>query len=116
MADLTDNQRNMLNAAAANKLSVVERPYMPGFEGVTWDRNAHKLCERGYLKPYVHGGFEITDAGRKVIAPCLHGYSRHDPRDEDGKIVCKRCGAEIEHNCPAKGCPVGVNTPDGEQR
>lgn len=70
---LTDNQRNMLDRAAANKLGVVERPYLPGFEGVTWDRNARKLCERGYLRPYVHGGYEITDAGRKAIGEACHG-------------------------------------------
>jgi hypothetical protein len=68
VADLTNNQRNILSAAAVNKLGVVERPYLPGFEGVTWNRNATKLCERGLLKPYVHGGFEITDAGRATIA------------------------------------------------
>lgn len=69
MRDLTDNQRGMLRRAARNKLGVVEKPHLPGFEGVTWDRNARKLCERGLLKPYVHGGYEITDDGRKTLQP-----------------------------------------------
>lgn len=77
MADLTQNQALILRTAASAKLGVVERPYLPGFEGVTWDHNAKKLCERGYLKPYVHGGFEITDAGR-ATAGAQAGISDED--------------------------------------
>jgi hypothetical protein len=71
MRELTDKQMGMLRAAASSKLSVVERPYLPGFEGVAWDRNAKRLCERGYLKPYVHGGFEITDGGRAAAGKTI---------------------------------------------
>lgn len=65
---LTPNRIRILQSAMDDPMSVVTKPYMPGFEGVAWDRNAKTLCERGYLKPYVHGGYEITDAGRAALA------------------------------------------------
>lgn len=96
MADLTQNQALILRTAASAKLGVVECPYLPGFEGVTWDRNAKKLCERGYLKPYVHGGFEITDAGR-ATAGVQAGFS-----DEDRYAALPNPGVDRMLGGPAK--------------
>jgi hypothetical protein len=65
--NLTPNRVRILQSALSDTMGVVTRPYLPGFEGVTWDRNAKALCGCGYLKPYVHGGFEITDTGRAAL-------------------------------------------------
>jgi hypothetical protein len=113
MRDLTENQRIMLRRAAANALGVVEKPHLPGFEGVTWDRNATKLCKLGLLKPYVHGGHEITEAGRKVL--------KGSPGDEVLAEVVKWAldGHISELGVSAVACDAiravanGVKTPDG---
>jgi len=61
---LTTARLRILTAAMASPLGVVTRPYMTGFERVAWDRNARTLCDAGWLTEYVHGGFEVTAAGR----------------------------------------------------
>jgi len=65
---LTEPRLRILRAAAKDKLGLVERPYLTGFERVSWDKNAAYLSNRFLLSPYVHGGFEITDAGRAALA------------------------------------------------
>ncbi len=39
-----------------------------GFGVTSSERMAQRLCELGLLKPYVHGGHEITEAGRGALA------------------------------------------------
>jgi hypothetical protein len=66
---LTENRRKILQAAADDRrnLGVVERPYLIGFERVSWERNAKAMVGCGWLSPYLHGGFEITAAGRQAL-------------------------------------------------
>lgn len=66
---LTEARLRILDAAARHKLGLVERPYVIGFARTSWDRNANKLIDLGFLVPYVHGGYEITDAGRAALIP-----------------------------------------------
>jgi hypothetical protein len=73
MLNLTPNRVRILQSALADTLGVVTRPYLPGFEGVAWDRNAKALCDAGYLKPYVHGGFEITGDGKAALGVKVEG-------------------------------------------
>jgi hypothetical protein len=58
----------ILRTAALHERGLVSRPYLTGFEAVSWDRNASALCKQGWLEPYVHGGFEITAAGRTAAS------------------------------------------------
>lgn len=70
---LTPKQREHLLAAAdpANKLGVVDLiAYGPG-SGLRqrgWNRVMWKLRDDGLVRRYVHGGYEITDFGRRVAA------------------------------------------------
>lgn len=65
---LIPSRVRILEAAERHALGLVERPVLRGFDRNTWDRNAAVLCEAGYLRPYVHGGFEITDIGRTALS------------------------------------------------
>lgn len=64
---LTRKRQLILEAASKHHLGLVERPYLTGFERVSWDRNADYLVELGLLAPYVHGGYEITEEGRAAL-------------------------------------------------
>lgn len=64
---LTECRLRILRAANNDRLGLVSRPYFTGFSRVTWDRNAADLIKAGLLSRYVHGGFEITDAGRAAL-------------------------------------------------
>jgi len=64
---LTEKRLRILRTASDHPLGLVTRPYLTGFERVSWDRNATTLQAGGLLAPYVHGGFEITPAGRAVL-------------------------------------------------
>lgn len=65
---LTENRLRILRTAAGHKLGLVDRPYLLGFERVSWDRNARALVDAELLEDYRHGGYEITDAGRARLA------------------------------------------------
>lgn len=64
---LTEKRERILQQAARHHLGLATNPYIVGFERVAWDKNASWLCENGLLARYVHGGFEITDAGRAAL-------------------------------------------------
>lgn len=66
-SQLTTKRRAILQQANDHPLGLIDNPYHRGFEAVAWRKNASWLVERGHLQPYVHGGFEITDAGRVVL-------------------------------------------------
>lgn len=61
---LTEKRLQILQSAANHPGGLVERPYLVGFERVAWDKNAASMVTAGWLTTYVHGGFEITAAGR----------------------------------------------------
>lgn len=64
---LTPARQRILETANGDKLGLVDRPYLTGFERVSWDRNAAVLVEWGMLERYRHGGYEITEAGRRLL-------------------------------------------------
>jgi len=66
-SQLTTKRRAILQQANDHPLGLIDNPYHRGFEAVSWRKNAAWLVERGHLRSYVHGGFEITDAGRVVL-------------------------------------------------
>lgn len=68
MARLTEKRLRILRAAASHERGLVDRPHLVGFERIAWDRNADYLVLTDFLSPYVHGGFEITEAGRAALA------------------------------------------------
>jgi len=37
-----------------------------GLAASGWERMMGRLCEAGFFRPYVHGGYEITDEGRRA--------------------------------------------------
>jgi len=39
-----------------------------GLERSALERLAQRLCDGGYLRPYVHGGYEVTAKGRAAAA------------------------------------------------
>lgn len=65
---LTEAQRRILETAARNPLGVVTCPYSNGLAKTNWGRNILKLKMFGKVRPYVHGGYEITSVGRAAIA------------------------------------------------
>lgn len=66
---LTAPQRRELEHAAKNKLGVVTSYTVNGLGRAQWKLMMERLRLAGLVTPYVHGGYQITDAGRKVIAP-----------------------------------------------
>ena len=67
---LTAAQKKALEAAAENHLGVVEFGGYgtgAGLARTTWDKMMAPLLAAGYIKPYPHGGHEITVAGRRAI-------------------------------------------------
>lgn len=62
---LTDAQRRALrNIADEPGFS----PHWPkGYARASWVRCVERLCARGLARQYVHGGYEITDAGRVAL-------------------------------------------------
>ena len=39
-----------------------------GLARASLERTCQRLCQKGLLKPYVHGGLEVTEAGRQAVA------------------------------------------------
>jgi hypothetical protein len=67
--DLTVPQRRELERAAADKLGVVTlQDSRRGLRSAGWERMMKRVCALGLAKPYVWGGYEITEAGRKALA------------------------------------------------
>lgn len=65
---LTGPRLRILEAAVRDERGLVGRPYLTGFERVSWDGNAAAMCGAGLLLPYLHGGYEITQRGRDAWA------------------------------------------------
>jgi len=52
-----------------NALGVIEVPGRNGFRKSNWTRMMKRLAVAGLVKPYVHGGFEITPDGIAARQP-----------------------------------------------
>jgi hypothetical protein len=65
---LSPAQRIALELAARAQSGVLERVGPRSFGNKSWERMMGRLCARGLMKPYVHGGYEITPAGRSLLA------------------------------------------------
>lgn len=76
---LTGPRLRILEAAMRHERGLVERPYLTGFERVSWDRNALAMCGAGLLLPYLHGGYEITQRGRDVWAGADTSQGKEGP-------------------------------------
>lgn len=63
---LTKAQKEALKRAAAAPREVTWGRQR-GQAMAAWERMMLRLCETGLMRPYVHGGFEITDEGRRAI-------------------------------------------------
>lgn len=67
---LTSAERQRLEQAIAQidrgDLSATWPLVFGGFGRASLSRTCDRLCSKGLLKPYVHGGWEVTDAGRRV--------------------------------------------------
>lgn len=91
---------------------VQERPYGDNFR--TFDRVMDRLCALGLARPYVHGGYEITDAGRAEIlrlvtaVPATCGDCDHiDMTDTDGCTHPGGLGHRLDPNgAPPPWCPL----------
>lgn len=65
---MTKGQMRELQKAADSPIGVVESPInRPGFARQAWRNMMERAAEAGLCKRYVHGGYEITDAGRKAV-------------------------------------------------
>jgi len=65
---LTKAQRKELQRAADHRLGIVETGIgWGGLQRAAWHARMSVLVSRNLLKPYVHGGYEITPAGRLVL-------------------------------------------------
>lgn len=65
---LTLGQRKRLEWAAMEPRGLVVCRAGKGWGKHSWEKMMEILQERGLVKPYVHGGYEITDAGRALVA------------------------------------------------
>lgn len=65
---LSPAQRAALERASRTADGVITKVSTSGLGYASWDRMMKRLCGLGLMKPYVHGGFEITRAGRLVLA------------------------------------------------
>jgi hypothetical protein len=64
---LTESRLRILSSASMHNIGLVKRPYLTGFERVSWDRNAGYLVGHGLLTEYYFSGeYEITEEGRRV--------------------------------------------------
>lgn len=68
----TPAQAREMARAAAHPLGIVEARWPRGLAHAGWERMMARLTAGGLMRPYVHGGFEITAAGRAAL-PHPHG-------------------------------------------
>jgi RNA-binding protein YhbY len=64
---LTEAQTRTLRRAADDRLGVVRWIGTRGLAAASFERMAKRLAEKGLLRAYVWGGWEITDAGRAAL-------------------------------------------------
>jgi len=67
---LTEAHEREIKAAIRSSRGVVEPPSAIGggnLRRANWLRMMDRLCAAGLFRPYVHGGYEITDEGRKAL-------------------------------------------------
>lgn len=65
---LSAKRQAILIEASRHSMGLVSCPYVGGFERVNWIKSADYLVSVGLLRPYVHGGFEITPEGRAALS------------------------------------------------
>lgn len=68
MAKLTKAQCRELRRAANHPLGIVDTGIgWGGLQRASWHARMSALVSDGLLRPYVHGGYEITDTGRAAL-------------------------------------------------
>lgn len=70
---LTESQTRELAAAIADRLGLAECRSNNGLGRASWTRKMDRMCAAGLFKPYVHGGYEITEAGRTAYYDGVYG-------------------------------------------
>jgi hypothetical protein len=64
----TEKRLFILERATRHPIGLVSRPYLTGFERVSWDKNSAYLVEHGLLTRYIYDNeYEITEAGRDLV-------------------------------------------------
>lgn len=63
---LTPRQREVLQVHCLDS-GLIPEPLYRGFERIAWNRMMASLVRDGVVKHYVHGGYEITEAGRAAL-------------------------------------------------
>lgn len=65
---LTKGCLKALERAASHHLGVVDTVAgWGGLQRAAWHARMSRYVADGWFKPYVHGGYEITEAGRKAM-------------------------------------------------
>jgi predicted transcriptional regulator len=64
---VSDQQMKAMRLAAGHKLGVVEYMGTRGLGSSSWARMMDRLSKQGFVQPYVHGGYEITESGRALV-------------------------------------------------
>lgn len=65
---LTEPWRRELRIAAEDPRGVRDRHLSSGYLRASWHAKMSRMVEAGLFTPYVHGGYEITAAGRAALA------------------------------------------------
>lgn len=74
MGKLTKAQRVTLERAASNPSGLIEaRIGWGGLQRAAWHARMSNIVAMGFLAPYVHGGYEITPAGRAALSSQREG-------------------------------------------
>lgn len=63
---LTETHIREITRAVSHRLGLLEFYGTAGLRKSGWERMMQRLVEAGYFVPYVHGGYEITEEGRRV--------------------------------------------------
>jgi len=76
---LTASQRQACERVVA-KGGVLTYIGTNGLGRSAWERMMTRLCAMGLFTPYVHGGLEITEAGREVLTEKEGRREKNDGR------------------------------------
>lgn len=67
MTKPTKAQHKILAQALSHPLGLVEpSSSWGGLQRAGWHATMSRVVAAGWFKPYVHGGYEITNAGREI--------------------------------------------------
>lgn len=85
--NLSPAQQVALERAARAPSGVLERIGPRSFGNRSWERMMNKLCAVGLFTPYVHGGYEITAAGRSLLRETTNPRPAGETRSGEGGQV-----------------------------